>query len=116
MEAPESPLTIYSQMTSLARERGVDIASLCNGHGFWTDSRYISLWRRNGVIHYSLQGSITALPDRFRPSAAEFHGQYGESGTFDDMEQAFLFLQAWLLKCSEVDDLPKRLIGRQGIG
>jgi hypothetical protein len=63
-----------------------------------------------------MQGVIWVLQDYLKLSADHFRGVWSEAGTFDDLEQAFELLKAWLIDRKEVDDLPPRHVRRAGIG
>ena len=62
-----------------------------------------------------MQGAISVLPSSLKGSAGAFRGAWSEAGTFEDMEQAFELVKAWLLDWKEVDDLPSRSVRRYGI-
>jgi hypothetical protein len=62
-----------------------------------------------------MQGAISVLPSSLRESAGAFRGGWSEAGAFEDMEQAFELVKAWLLDGREVDDLPGRSVRRYGI-
>jgi hypothetical protein len=40
---------------------------------------------------------------------------WSEAGTFENLEQAFELVKAWLVDWKEVDDLPSRSARRYGI-
>jgi hypothetical protein len=114
--AAASELAMARELISLAQQQGVDLASLYNSGTFLHDGRIIWFWRKNDVIHYSLQGRISVLPQRYKASASAFRGMWDEAGTLTDLETAFEFLKAWLIDSKEVDDLPQRYVRREGIG
>jgi hypothetical protein len=62
-----------------------------------------------------MQGSISVLPRNLKESASAFRGAWSEAGTFENMEEAFELVKAWLLDWKEVDDLPGRSVRRYGI-
>jgi hypothetical protein len=107
---------IESEILSFAQHRGIDLESFRHSSGFFHDGRDVSYWRRRGVLHYCIQGDVAVLPDEFKESASEFHGIYQESGTMDSFDQAIQLLEAWLIRRSDVDQLPKRLSRKRGIG
>jgi len=107
---------IEGEILSVAQHLGVDLAAIRHTSGFFHDGRDISYWRRGGILHYCIQGDVAVLPDEFKESATEFSGIYQESGTVDSFEQAIQLLEAWLIQCREVDQLPKRVIRKRGIG
>jgi hypothetical protein len=63
-----------------------------------------------------MQGSIGALPERYKASAGAFRGMWHEAGTVADLEGAFELLKAWLIDRKEVDALPERRMRREAIG
>jgi hypothetical protein len=92
------------------------LSSTCYDFAFLNEGRFISLWRKDGKVHYNMQGPIDILPERYKASASAFHGMWHEAGTVADLEQAFEFLKAWLIERKEVDLLPERYVRREGIG
>jgi hypothetical protein len=112
----ESELMMARELISLAQQQGIDLASLYNSGTFFHDGRIIWFWRKSDTIHYSLQGPVGVLPQRYKASASAFHGMWDEAGTVTDLEEAFEFLKAWLIDRKEVDDLPQRYVRREGIG
>jgi hypothetical protein len=111
----ESQEATAQELTAFARERGFDLSSMCYDWAFLNEGRFIALWRRDGSLGYNMQGAVSMLPDSLKGSAGAFQGAWSEAGTFENMEQAFGFLKAWLLDRKEVDDLPSRSIRRCGI-
>jgi uncharacterized protein YodC (DUF2158 family) len=105
-------------LVALGKEQGIELASLCHHSQFLHQERYIIFWRRSkiGVVYYSMQGRVEVLPEEFKESANAFHGMWCEAGHLDDIEQAFAFLEAWVLARKEVDELPRRYRSRYGIG
>jgi hypothetical protein len=69
-----------------------------------------------GVVYENLDQPGSVLPDYLKASADHFHGCWSEAGTFDNLEQAFALLKAWLIDRKEVDVLPPRHVRRSGIG
>jgi hypothetical protein len=55
------------------------------------------------------------LPSNLKESATAFRGAWSETGTFEDLDQAFVVVKAWLLDRKEVDDLPCRCVNRYQI-
>ncbi len=104
------------ELTSLAAQRGIDLAPLYASGSYLDDGRVIWFWRKDDVIHYSLQGKIDVLPRAYEASARAFRGMWTEAGTLSDLPEAFEFLKAWLIDRKEVDDLPQRYVRREGIG
>jgi hypothetical protein len=62
-----------------------------------------------------MQGAISVLPSCLKESAGAFQGMGSEAGTFEDLEQAFALVKAWLLDNKEVDELPQRSVRRYQI-
>jgi hypothetical protein len=112
----ESQEATAKELVAFAKQRGVDLSSTCYDFAFFNEDRFILLWRKEGNVHYNMQGSIKALPARYRASASAFRGMWHEAGTLADLEQAFELLKAWLIDEKDVDDLPGRSIRRDGIG
>jgi hypothetical protein len=113
------------ELITLARQRGLDLEPFLNDFSFECDKRWIDFWRKRddlpctgrpeekeGTLHYNMQGSISVLPDYLKASAELFRGGWSEAGTFDNLEQAFELLKAWLIDRKEVDDLPSRHVRR----
>jgi hypothetical protein len=113
------------ELIALGREEGLDLEPLRNDFSFKKDKRWVYFWRKQddlpctgrpeekeGTLHYNMQGSISVLPDYLKESADLFRGGWSEAGTFDDLEQAFELLKAWLIDRKEVDDLPSRHVRR----
>jgi hypothetical protein len=128
MDAVDNERATAQELVSYAREQGVELETLRNDSVFQKDRRWIFLWRkqaglpcsgpadeREGTLHYNMQGAIDVLPSKLEESAGSFRGTWTEAGTFDNVEQAFGFLKAWLLDRKEVDDLPGRSVRRHGI-
>jgi len=112
----ESQQATAGELVSLAGEQGIDLSSVYFGWAFLKEGRFISLWRKGNMVHYSLQGPIKVLPERYRASASAFRGMWDEAGSLAGIEQAFGLLKDWLLEKKEVDELPPRSIRREGIG
>ena len=110
-----------------AQQQGIDLRQFRKDFTFLNDRRWIDVWRKDslpgtgpaheplGTLHYNMQGTISVLPSRLKGSAGAFRGAWSEAGTFEDMEQAFELVKAWLLDWKEVDDLPSRSVRRYGI-
>ena len=115
------------ELVCLARRHGIDLEPLRKDFAFEKDRRYIDFWRKDelpgsgraeemtGTLHYNMQGSIAVLPSVLKESSSAFRGAWTEAGTFENIEQAFELLKAWLLDWKEVDDLPRRSVRRCGI-
>jgi hypothetical protein len=112
----ESQEATAQELVAFAKQRGVDLSSTCNDFAFFSEGRFILVWRKEGKVHYNMQGSIGALPERYKASASAFRGMWHEAGTLPGLEEAFGFLKAWLIDRKEVDDLPQRYVRREGIG
>jgi hypothetical protein len=106
---------IAEELLILARERAVDLAPHCRNHTFGSDERYLVYWRQGNVLYYRLQGAILKLPTEYRDSPTAFQGMWTEAGTVESVEEAYDLLKAWILDGTEVDDLPKRAVRRNGI-
>jgi hypothetical protein len=113
------------ELIALGRQRGLDLESLRNDFNFKRDKRWVFFWRKRddlpctgrpeekeGTLHYNMQGTISVLPEYLKASAELFRGGWSEAGTFDNLEQAFELLKAWLIDRKEVDDLPPRHVRR----
>jgi hypothetical protein len=111
----ESMQAASRDLISLARKQGADVGSIHNSGTFTHDARTIWFWRRNGVLHYSLQGRIDILPQEYQPSSTAFRGMWDEAGSVENMERAVELLVAWLLERKEIDNLPRRSVTRSGI-
>jgi hypothetical protein len=115
------------ELVAYAQRQGVDLESLRNDFTLQRDRRWIDVWRKDslpgtgpaheplGTLHYNMQGAISVLPSSLRGSASAFQGAWSEAGTFENMEEAFELVKAWLLDWKEVDDLPSRSVRRYGI-
>jgi hypothetical protein len=112
----ESQLATTRELIDFAKQRGIDLNSACHNWAFLSEGRFISLWRKEGKVHYNMQGPIGTLPERYKASASAFHGMWHEAGTLADLEEGFEFLKAWLIDRKEVDYLPQRSVRREGIG
>jgi len=78
----ESELAMARELISLAQQQGVDLASMYNSGTFIHDGRIIWFWQKNDVLHYSLQGKIGVLPQRYKASMSVyecFSGNVGRS-------------------------------------
>ena len=112
----ESQLSTVQELVAFGRERGVDLGKICHEVAFSNEGRFIILWRKEGKVHYNMQGRIEVLPHSFQASAGLFRGMWREAGNLPDLQEAFEFLKAWLIDRKEVDDLPPRYVRREGIG
>ncbi len=127
MDPIENSRAVAEELVHLAQEQGVDLEPLRNDDVFIKDRRWIWFWRKDalpgtgpaqeplGTLHYNMQGAISVLPKCLERSASAFRGAWSEAGTFENLEQAFEFLKAWLVERKEVDELPQRCARRYGI-
>jgi hypothetical protein len=127
MDPIENSRAVAHEVVSFAQEQGVDLEPIRNDDVFIKDRRWIWFWRKDslpgtgpadeplGTLHYNMQGTISLLPSRLKGSAGAFQGAWSEAGTFENLEQAFALVKAWLLDWKEVDDLPSRSVRRYGI-
>ena len=127
MDPLDNSRAVAQELVSLAQGRGIDLEPLRKDDTFLKDRRWIWCWRKDslpgtgpadeplGTLHYNLQGAISVLPNRLKESARAFQGAWSEAGTFENMEQAFELVKAWLLDWKEIDDLPSRSVRRYGI-
>lgn len=127
MDPVENLQATAQELVSFAQEQGVDLEPFCRAGHFQKDRRWIFLWRKDelpssgrpdeeeGTLHYNMQGPIDVLPSVLKNSADAFQGAWTEAGTFGNLEQALLFVKAWVLERKEVDDLPDRCVRRYGI-
>ncbi len=77
----ESELTMARQLISLAQRQGVDLASMYDSGTFLHDGRIIWFWRKEGKVHYSIQGPVEILPERYQAAASHFNGIWAEAGS-----------------------------------
>ena len=112
----ESQAATAQELVACAKQQGVDLSSICYDFAFFSEGRFLLLWRKEGKVHYNLQGKIDMLPEKMKASASAFHGMWGETGTLESVEQAIEFLKAWLLDQKEIDELPSRAVRSYGIG
>jgi hypothetical protein len=112
----ESMEVTARELLSLAGQHEFDLAPMYGSGTFLRDARIIWFWRKNGIIHYSLQGKVEVLPRAFQASADAFHDMWHEVGILADLQAAFELLKEWLIDKKEVDDLPLRSVKSQGIG
>jgi hypothetical protein len=127
MDPLDNSRAVARELVSFAREQGVDLEPFCNEDMFIKDRRWIWLWRKDsspgsgrpdeplGILKYNMQGTISVVPNCLKESASAFRGDWSEAGTFEDIEQAFQLVKAWLLDWEEVDDPPSRSIRRYQI-
>ncbi len=127
MDPLESFRATAQELVAHAQQQGIDLGQFRKDFTFLKDRRWIDVWRKDslpgtgpadeplGTLHYNMQGAISVLPSRLKGSAGAFRGAWSEAGTFENMEQAFELVKAWLLDWNEVDDLPSRSIRRYGI-
>ena len=127
MDPVDNVRATAQEVVSYARQQGVDLEPLRNDSMFQKDRDGSILWRKDalpcsgpadeqeGTLHYNMQGAISVLPSSLKGAAGAFQGAWSEAGTFENMEQAFELVKAWLLDCKEVDDLPGRSVRRCGV-
>jgi hypothetical protein len=127
MDPIDNSRAVAHELVSLALERGIDLEPLRQDDTYIKDRRWVRFWRKDslpgtgladeplGTLHYNMQGAISVLPGSLKGSAGVFRGAWSEAGTFENMEQAFELVKAWLLDWKEVDDLPNRSVRRYGI-
>lgn len=128
MDSLENSRAVAQELVSIAQKQGVDLEPFRHDDMFLKGGqRWIWFWRKDsmpgtgpaheplGTLHYNMQGTISVIPSRLKESAGAFRGAWTEAGTFEDLEQAFALLKAWLLDWKEVDDLPDRSVRRYGI-
>jgi hypothetical protein len=127
MDPVENMRMTAGEIMGFARQRGIELESFCTDGHFQRDRRWIFLWRKDelpssgpahespGTLHYNMQGAISVLPSCLKESASAFRGDWSEAGTFEDLEQAFELVRAWLLDRKEVDNLPARTVRRYQI-
>jgi hypothetical protein len=128
MDPVENSLAVVRDLVSFGQQVGVDVEPLRDHHAFQKDLRAVSFWRKDetpgsgpanqsiGTLNYAIQGPIALLPNVLKDSASAFHGSWHETGTFENIEQAFALLKAWLIDKKEVDCLPTRRVRSYGIG
>jgi hypothetical protein len=115
------------ELVAHAQRQGIELGQFRNDFTFQKDRRWIDVWRKDslpgtgpsdeplGTLHYNMQGAIAVLPRNLKGSSSAFRGAWSEAGTFENIEQAFELVKAWLLDWKEVDDLPSRSVRRYGI-
>jgi hypothetical protein len=116
MNELESQQATAHELVSFAEQQGFEFGLMCHNWAFLNEGRFISLWRKQGMVHYNLQGRTGKLPERYRSSADSFNGMWHEAGTLANAEQAFGLLKAWLIDGKGADDLPQRQVRREGLG
>ena len=127
MDPIENHRATAHELVAVGRNHGIDLEPLRQDFVFDCDQRYIDFWRKDelpgsgsadepaGTLHYNMQGAIAILPSKLKGSEGLFQGAWSEAGTFDDIEQAFELLKAWLIDKKEIDDLPNRCVRRYQI-
>src|SRR4051812_7559648 len=115
MDPVENSRAVAEELVSFGKQQGLDLVPFCTEDFFQKERRWIYFWRQDelpysgradepiGTLHYNMQGAIAALPESMKESASAFYGMWGESGTFQNIEQAFELLKAWLLDLKETD-------------
>src|SRR5438105_4980933 len=115
MDTDQPDQWIADGLHALALSRRSDLASQCKSDAFCREGRYISFWRKHGVVAYSLQGPVAVLPTEYQASAVDFQGMWTEAGTVENIEQAYDLLVSWIFENKEVVELPARAVRRNGI-
>jgi hypothetical protein len=125
MDLIKSHRATAKELVTLARQRGIDLEPVLDDIIFQGNRRWVLFWRKQdgpppggpadeaeATLHYNMQGAISVLPSNLKASAGAFQGVWCETGTFENLEQAFEFLKAWLIDRKEVDELPSRSVSR----
>jgi hypothetical protein len=124
MDPAENLRATAQELVSCAQQQGIDLEPFCKECAFENGQRHIFFWRKDelpgtgpaneplGTLHYNMQGTISVAPSKMKDFTGAFRGQWSEAGTFENLEQAFELLKAWLLDQKEVDDLPNRCVRR----
>jgi hypothetical protein len=127
MDPVENPRAVARELVSIAQRQGIDLEPFRSDYGFQNDRRSVWFWRKDespwsgpaneaiGTLQYNMQGAVDVLPNVLKDSASAFRGAWTEAGTFEDIQQAFELLRAWLIDGKEVDQLPFRRVRRYGI-
>jgi hypothetical protein len=127
MDPLDSFRATAQELVSFARQQGTDLEPFRKDFTFQKDRRWVDVWRKGslpgtgaadeplGTIHYNMQGAVAVLPSSLRGAADAFQGAWSEAGTFENLEQAFKLVKAWLVDWKEVDDLPGRSVRRCGV-
>lgn len=128
MDQIDNERATVNELISFARQKGLDLEPFHHDSVFQMDRRWVFFWRRldgipasgpaeerAGTLHYNMQGAIAVLPSLLKESSNAFRGAWTEAGTFENIEQAFELLKAWLVDRKEIDELPPRKIRRCGI-
>lgn len=113
MDFTESMKALAERIVNFASGNGCDLSSFRDDYGvFENQKRRIEFWTKEEALRYHLSGEIEDLPKQFAESQSSFRGFWDESGSIDDLGQAFHLLCSWLLEAKEVDELPHRTIHR----
>ncbi len=127
MDPLDNARSTAQEIISIARRLEIDLESFCTDGHFSRNRRWIWCWRKDalpgtgpaneplGTLHYNMQRTISVLPTCLKNSAGAFRGAWSEAGTFENIEQAFALVKAWLLDGKEVDELPERKVRRYQI-
>jgi hypothetical protein len=127
MDPLESFRATAQELVAHAQKQGIDLGQFLQEFTFLKGRRWIDVWRKDslpgtgpahqplGTLNYNMQGAISVLPSILKGSASAFKGMWSEAGTFENLEQAFELVKAWLVDWKEVDDLPSRSARRYGI-
>ena len=70
----ESREATAQELVAFAKLRGVELRPTCHDFAFFNGKRFIVLWRKEGKVHYNMQGSIHDLPETYKASACVFRG------------------------------------------
>ncbi|MFQ3652405.1 MAG: hypothetical protein SNJ75_18985, partial [Gemmataceae bacterium] len=91
METLSSFKIIANQLLDRASKFGVDIGQFLHADSgaFKNESRWMLFWMNDDSLCYRLSGSISIPPKPLAASRPSFQGIWDETGTIDDIEQAF---------------------------
>lgn len=127
MDPLDSFRATAQELVSFARQQGIDLEPFRTDFTFQKDRRWIDVWRKNsfpgsgpanveeGTLLYTMQGSISIVPNKMKESASVFRGMWHERGFLENVDQAVELVKAWLLDQKEIDDLPLRSVRAYGI-
>ncbi len=127
MDIVDNMRATAEEIISLARKQGIELERFCTDGHFHNERRWIYTWRKDelpgtgpadeplGTLHYNMQGTISVAPSKMKDFSGPFRGQWSEAGTFENLEQAFALLKAWLIDQNEIDNLPNRCVRRYQI-
>jgi hypothetical protein len=127
MDPLDSYQATAQELVAFAQQQGIDLGPFRKDFTFLEGRRWIDVWRKDslpgtgpaheplGTLHYNMQGDISVLPRNLKEAGSAFRGAWSEAGTFEDLEQAFDLVKAWLIDGKEVDELPSRFVKRYQI-